>query len=327
MIYFVIVFGVLGTVSLVWCVVAGVCLVAQRGGRRGRLRQMRSHTTGAGTSREVDDADAPLTASLAGTTAMKRAGLMAGLWLSLAVGAHWAVSRVDAFVRGIPTVILIWDLRYPAYGEIALGELVRRDHDHGLTSGETSNITDVMLDHPWWLQRGESKEQVSRFDADHPAGAWLSVLVATSRLGAEQYKHWLDLDSPGIFAVAVKEEPGSTGAIEPAGIGGEGGTLVAIATVGRDWRFLRGWPYEITALYIASVQIGDLEYEFAVVETQGSRSDLGRYADLIQFEIRIRDLDIRTGGQRSVRIEYLLDVEPGGFSRIGPNVWRGSIEW
>jgi len=173
MLYFVITFIALGSLSLVLLIV----FLA-----RGRLRW---------------------------TTAVKRSLLMTIVWLGFAGLLHGLMARSADFLRGLPVSVLNLDLHFPAYGRRALPELTRRARQGATGREDWMRTTRTLIEHPWWVDDPEGRVPGPTGDPVHPARLWIQHLLTIETLPADVFFEWVRVDPPPVFSAPDQVEVGT----------------------------------------------------------------------------------------------------------------------
>lgn len=254
------------------------------------------------------------------TMLVKRAGLMACVWVAFGAGLHFLYTGSAGFCAGLPTSILNLDLRRSGYGLTAIAELVRRAEAGATGRDDWAWTTEVLLSHEWWAEGTGLDDDIENEDAvDEDGGKegavevvrrWFGFLLGAEALSEEAFYRWLKVDPPGIF-----EMPNEVKAGEDA--------LAIAVWYGRAWNAEAGLPYEISKIAFDEVRIDGNAVSFEVTERRGSEAGRGRYAQRVVWFIGgLPQPTAKDGaGEVLVEVSYRLSAEPGGFAEVGPLVW------
>ena len=97
---------------------------------------------------------------------------------------------------------------------------------------------------------------------------------------------------------------------------------------GRIWGREQNVTFEISDFRMIDVQIDGTPARFTFEEVGDSRAHLGRFADRVQYRVRVRPEDPSrlptpaAGAMKptwdEIEITWEVDLEPGGYRNIGP---------
>jgi len=261
------------------------------------------------------------------TTLVKRAGLMAVVWVAFGVGLHYLYTGSASFRAGLPASVLNLDLRRSGYGLTAMSELVRRAEAGATGRDDWARTTEVLLSHEWWAGYVDDGlydndnfnfkaygESARTGDAVQVVRRWFGFLIGEEALDEETFGRWLQVDPPGIFEIPDEVEAG-------------GNALAITVRYGREWNAEAGLPYEISKMGFDEIRIDGKVVPFEVTEGSSSEAARGRYAQRVVWFIGGLPQPGKdaAGREEVVEVRYRLSAEPGGFADVGPLVWRKAV--
>lgn len=237
--------------------------------------------------------------------ATKRSALMLIVCAAFACLMHLGMTRWTWFREGVPVGLLRVDLNGPVYGRAALAELHRRAEQEHLHAEDVARITDALIENDWWRKAGTGDEAMRE-----SAGKWLRHAMARNLILPQQIERWLAEIPPPAFSL-----PGRMATMNG---------LYVTATYGRQWQYEHDVAYDVNDLEIVAVRLNGEPVAYDLNLHADPDESLGMYATRIE-KAALLAAPMPDAPEAVVEVDYVIDLEPGGYRGLGPITWRGVI--